>query len=129
MHAHAHNASKGTPNDIPNGFHDDQPPQAPFIAQAFLKGLIDHIERRAKCDHELQQRCQDAGITEDDPAMEHYMLATQQLNVAQQRVTSVEQPLAWAVYHLEAFKAAMDQNTRIGVETPSGKLGSYIVTV
>lgn len=107
--------SEGVPSVLSADFNNgDQSAQPPSIAQAFLRGLLGRIEERG---HELQQTYEDTGITEDDPAMERYMLATQHLHVAQQTAISLSAPLAMAEHHLEGFKAAVDNTHENAVET------------
>lgn len=62
---------------------------------------------------DLQQTLQKAidrdMVTQGDAAMEHYKVAVQHLNAAQQAVTTVAMPLEIAERHLQAFKAAVLQ--------------------
>lgn len=68
-------------------------------------------------------------ITMDDPAMEHYNIAAEHLNAAHLAATSVAAPLEMAEIHLEAFKAAVNQNARNATEATSQSGESRVAIV
>lgn len=92
----------------------------PSTAQGFVTGLRGRTQDLGQV---LKQTLQEAIncdlITAGDAATEHYKVAVQHLNAAQQAVTTVAMPLEIAERHVEAFKAAVQHNARNAVGASS----------